>query len=99
MSGETDGSANQLFVTRIDEYQEFADQQETASVLLSGDETAEWQDIHFDPGSRFMIWYQPPEQGILQQYLLSDEPVPGVKSDLRIDRRAFAGIGDHMQTY
>ena len=50
---------------------------------------------HIATGSRFQIWYEPPPmsgRNEIAWYLLSDAPVPGIASDLRIDRQAFAGL-------
>ena len=75
-----------LFITQLSDVE---------TVALPDGRTVEWHDVDIAPGSRFRIWYEPPtseQNATASWYLLSDEPVPGIASDLRIDRQAFAGL-------
>lgn len=47
-----------------------------------------WRDVDFSEGNSFHIWYMPQQSG-MTWYLVSDEPIPDVLSDLRIAREGF----------
>ena len=82
--------SNNLFVTSIPMDEGAAPSKRgTWTLKLPAGEKIAWPDVSMAPGSRFMIWYEPPREGGATWYLVSDEPVPGAKSDLRIDRQAF----------
>ena len=76
-----------------------ASEQPSNLLVTFGHQTDDYKtdDYSISPGRQFRIWYEPStseENEIASWYLLSDEPVPGVASDLRIDRQAFAGINN-----
>ena len=92
-SDELDGN---LFVTSTSHHEMYEARKFAAIELPNGD-TADWPGFSASPNHRFEIWYRQPDShrsfDDMSWYLVSDEPVPGVTSDLRIDKEAFASRG------